>query len=449
MCGINVATGWYYDKVDRMNEATKHRGVSQAVYSNGEQAIGIGHVRLPIQGLGRVGDQPIFIGDHVFAFVGEFLNYKEKEPMAKTDGPTAARAYLEEGPIGLSRFDGFWSMVHFDKERGVLRVIQDPIGKKPTYFHVSGEGLIISSELKGLMAVHEFEDDELNLSATLKFGYCPDNTTPLKSVRRIPGGCVLEYSIRDNSICIWPYVLIEPEAGNLRELMTTAVRNRLVSDVPVSLLLSGGLDSTIVYQLTKELTTDFTVFHVDNEEAEYLNYLDFPSSVKVIPVSLDNPTDLGTILRANEGPSDMGSVIPQYELAKAIRRHGLDVAISGDGADELFGGYKRASEYDSQYSDIFHELPSYHLPRLDKLMMAHTIELRCPFLSIPVIQHAMTIPHRHRTCKQVLKEVFADIVPKAIRDRVKEPLRHSEARKSKADWRNTLNDEWRKIRERM
>ncbi len=142
---------------------------------------------------------------------------------------------------------------------------------------------------------------------------------------------------------------------------------------------------------------------------------------------------------------DLGSVLPQYALSCAIKREGYNVVLSGDGADELFGGYGRARIYDSQYSDIFHELVYYHLPRLDKLMMANTIELRCPFLSRDVIQGALSVNYKQRTEKQFLKKIFQDIVPRPILERKKEPLKIADLRgKDKMNYRLDLINLFRK-----
>jgi hypothetical protein len=97
--------------------------------------------------------------------------------------------------------------------------------------------------------------------------------------------------------------------------------------------------------------------------------------------------------------------------------------MTGDGADEVFGGYRRASEYDSQWSDVFCELPYYHLPRLDRVMMRETIELRSPFLAPAVVAHGLSLPRELRTQKQALKRAFKGLVPDRIINRPKHPLK--------------------------
>jgi asparagine synthase (glutamine-hydrolysing) len=234
---------------------------------------------------------------------------------------------------------------------------------------------------------------------------------------------------------------LKPTPGDFLKILTESIQNRLVSDIPISLLLSGGIDSTIVFEIMKKFTKDFTVFHVENDEAEYLNHLDF-KGIKLKQITLEE-TNINEAMYWNETPVDLGSVIPQLALSKAIKKQGINVAISGDGADEIFGGYKRSFDYDSQQSDIFEELIYYHLPRLDKLMMASTVELRSPFLSKSVIEYGLSIPYEWRIDKNGLKHMFKNVVPKYIIERKKEPLRIKGMRENKIKWRQLCIDTFR------
>jgi len=117
-------------------------------------------------------------------------------------------------------------------------------------------------------------------------------------------------------------------------------------------------------------------------------------------------------------------------MARKLRELGFYAVMTGDGADELFGGYRRSKEYDSQYSDVFCELPFYHLPKLDRTMMEQTIELRAPFLAPKVIKYALNLPYEYRQGEKVeLKRYFKHIVPQPILDRDKHPLKTDAIRK--------------------
>jgi asparagine synthetase B (glutamine-hydrolysing) len=148
--------------------------------------------------------------------------------------------------------------------------------------------------------------------------------------------------------------------------------------------------------------------------------------------------------RWNESPVDLGSVVPQYLLFDAIKKGtNTRIVLSGDGADELFGGYKRIHEYDSQKSDIFHELTHYHLPRLDKMSMAHTLELRNPFLNLEIVSFALGLKKEWRTDKKILKETFRGLIPDAIIDRKKHPLKNEKIVKTPDEYRQEALDRFR------
>jgi asparagine synthase (glutamine-hydrolysing) len=207
--------------------------------------------------------------------------------------------------------------------------------------------------------------------------------------------------------------------------------------------LSGGLDSSIIYAISKEMMgKDVTTFTIDNAEDQ--KYVSMLNPVNLEFLNFGNVTE-EKVLQANEGPVDLGSMEAQYLIGEAIRAKGFDVALSGDGADELFGGYRRITKYDSQKSDVWSELVNYHLPRLDKMMMQHTVELRSPFLARPVVESALGLPYEWRTNKNILKYAFEDILPEEILNRKKEPLKIEGVRTDKEGHSLRLVEEWLKL----
>lgn len=421
MCGISLCFG--EANVELMNAMLDHRGIRSATHRLTDNMY-LGHVRLPIQGLSEQDDHPIIYKGLTGAFVGEIFNFRELSASASSDLQVMLMMVKLVGADAFHHFDGFWSAIIYDKFNNLIHVYTDPLAKKPLYMR--SDPFAISSEIKALLPLGPNSFDEVYFSAVAKWGYCPTEQTPFMGITKIPAGTHLLINDSGEVVAAEIYMTLGGSHNheNLASKLKDAVSNRTVSDVPISLLMSGGLDSTIIYELLKECTEEITIFHIDNDESKYLEYVDFRSADKLVELKLDTDYELDKVLWHNDGPVDLGSMIPQFQLAGEIKKHGFNVCLSGDGADELFGGYKRSMEYDSQYSDIYHEIIHYHLPRLDKMMMAHTVELRCPFLSWPVINCALNTPYRDRRGKQILKDTFRGTVPGPIIDRVKQPLRH-------------------------
>lgn len=150
-----------------------------------------------------------------------------------------------------------------------------------------------------------------------------------------------------------------------------------------------------------------------------------------------NPPSLCEAVTVMQTPMDLGSLVPQVQLAQALEGK-TRVVITGDGADELFGGYTRSRAYDSQYADTFLELPYYHLPRLDRVLMRSTIELRSPFLAPGIVRLALGLPREMRIDKAFLKLCAKGIVPDEIIDRPKHPLKTQAVITGKETYREQL-----------
>jgi len=422
-----------------MNETLRHRGIRSSYKKLNDNDLYLGHTRLPIQGVDKRYDQPSVYGNYTAAMVGELFNFRAMDPSARTDLSVLMDQYSMNGSNVFMNFDGFWSVIIYNEFTGYTDIFTDHLAKKPLYYRT--DLCAFASEIKALTVLGENTFDKTYFSAVAKWGYCPEDRTPFSEIKKLPGGAHIQLNSMGYVINSKSYLSLLPSpSASLELIMEDAVRNRLVSDVPVSLLMSGGLDSTIIYYLMRKHTDSMTIFHIDNDEAEYLNYIDFRPQDKLISLSIDDTLyDTDEVLWHNDGPVDLGSLMPQYLLAKEIKKHGFNVCLSGDGADELFGGYKRITEYDSQYSDIFHELAYYHLPRLDKMMMAHTIELRSPFLAHYVIEHALSMKYEDRINKIGLKEAFKHIVPEEIVNRKKKPLRY------RTDWRHDLIKQYKDL----
>jgi asparagine synthase (glutamine-hydrolysing) len=226
-----------------------------------------------------------------------------------------------------------------------------------------------------------------------------------------------------------------------------STKNRLLSlDYPISIMLSGGLDSSIIGGLLLKLGADVSWYTINNgPDNEYVRECENYWGIKVnelnYSMDMDDEKLNDIYFKWNESPVDMGSVVPQYLLFEAIKKGtNTRIVLSGDGADEMFGGYRRIDEYDSQQSDIFHELTYYHLPRLDKMSMAHTLELRNPFLNLDLVQLALELPLEYRKHKTILKKAFKGLIPDSVIERKKHPLKNEKIVKDPMEYRKEAID---------
>jgi asparagine synthase (glutamine-hydrolysing) len=378
------------------------------------------HVALPFVNLDpEVATQPLTGFATPSLFVGEVFNY---DTLFATDGDYVNHVFHNEGLDGFHRFDGFWSFI--TKVNGSLIGVTDYLAQKPLYYRTDQEAM--ASEIDVLRELGPTTLDEVFISNTMKWGYSPDPRTPYNEIKQVPPGCyVYEGQIYE----YWDWKKVG--YGDLHSDMRTAVERRLGGQRDLSVLLSGGLDSTIIYGILQELGRDVTAIHVDNGEESFAGLV----SNDFVSVSLDSVTDEESVA-IHQSPVDLGSVKPQIAMARKLAELGFHCVLTGDGADELFGGYNRAKEYDSQGSDVFAELPYYHLPKLDRTMMRSTIELRAPFLAPYIVKRALETPYSDRNGeKKVLKRAFADIVPQEILDRDKHPLKTDKIRKNPLDQR--------------
>jgi len=387
-----------------------YRGLENYIGYRDWQGFTFAHTSLPFVNL-----DPLFaIQPNTYSvpglFVGEVFNY---DTDYASDVEYVHNAFHNHGTDCFHDFDGFWTYVTMIDNH--LFGMTDFLGIKPLYYRTDVEAM--ASEIEVLKLFGKVTLDETFMSNTMKWGYSPDPRTPYNEIKQVPPG---HYVHKGQVHSYWNWDKVE--YGDLYQDMKRSVSARLGGQREVSILLSGGLDSSIIYGLLKELGRDVTTIHVDNHEKDFAHLV----SSSLVDVTLDEVSDLDAV-RIHQSPVDLGSVKPQIAMARKLRELGFHAVLTGDGADELFGGYRRAKEYDSQYSDIFCELPYYHLPKLDRTMMRSTIELRAPFLAPYIVKHALKTPYILRDGeKKVLKETFKDIVPKEIIDRDKHPLKTKE-----------------------
>lgn len=380
------------------------------------------HRRLPIVGLDTTNDQPMVRGRWIIAFVGEVLDFRERNPSYECDAQLVADLWDDIGPHCLTDRDGFWHVIAYDTVTGHLHLLADYLAQKPLYYRTDFGAC--ASEPVACARMGRTHFDDVYFSSIAKWGYCPEPwRTPFQQVRRLLPGehVVLDEAGQFCSDIIDP---LRPRHITVAELKTeieSAVKRRVESsDVPVACLLSGGLDSSIVYTLARRYR-EIRPYYVRGDE-EDLFERGMVERVAKSPVTEVKWTDVSDeeALGMMQEPIDLGSLVPQCALSAAVKEV---VCLTGDGADELFGGYGRAQRFDSQGSDIFHELVCWHLPRLDRVMMNSLIEVRSPFLARRVVEAAMALPREMRIGKKVLREMFLGDLPKDVIYQKKKPLR--------------------------
>jgi len=412
MCGI------YLGRKNSYNGKLKHRGIK--TYLKNNKVYDIYHEHLPIQSV--LGFNPILeIDDMIILFNGELFadDYDNDLNFIKD--------LFSSTPFNLAietifHTDGFYSFIIIKGTK--IYAFTDPLGKKQLYYSHQG----IGSELR---VFHDRKVDLITLSNIEKFGYNHDHRTVLSDVKRIVPNSVYVFDKAFHIVSVIEDLYIfTPKKGHLYDLIDKAVKNRCKSKVDKALLLSGGLDSSIVFHHIDE---KIQTYCVDNgSDLDYARLID--QNVESISLDINNEA-----LKAMEMPIDLGSMYPQFSLFSKIKE---TVVLSGDGADEAFGGYKRQHQYDAQYSDIFCEIPYYHNLRLDRMSMFFTKELRSPFLSLPVIEFSLTLSHKERIEKKFLRELYYNVLPKEIIERSKEALKIEEIRTDPIEQRKKLIKEW-------
>ena len=386
MCGICGVlsldeTGPDVGLVREMAGSLVHRGPDgDGFYA--DSAIAIGHRRLSIIDL-ATGDQPIFNEDRSVAIVfnGEIYNYRElREDLIKkghrfrTSGDTEVIVHLyeEKGIDCVRDLNGMFAFAVWDAPRQQLFLARDQMGEKPLYYTMAGHQFLFASELKALTrsdAVSR-EIEPAALDDYLAYGYVPAPRTIYRSVFKLPAAHRMLVTGGRMSVSRywypWPETRLDVTEGEaLRELMrllTDTIRLRLRSDVPVGAFLSGGIDSSLVVALAAQHNPRLQTFSVrikelGFDESPYARMVAqrFHTDHHEIEVDVPQLDELPLLVKQFDEPFADPSAVPTYYVTRAASRH-LKVCLSGDGGDELFGGY-------SQYRRNWIELGLDLLPR--------------------------------------------------------------------------------------
>lgn len=351
-----------------MCDFMRHRGPDgHGVWADGP--VGFGHLRLSIIDLSPAGAQPMASVDGrlMLTFNGEIYNFQElrRELEARghafrshTDSEVILAAYREYGDACLQRFVGMFAFALWDGSRRRVLIARDRVGKKPLFYRVDRDGLSFVSEVRAFFGEPSFEPtvDPQAISDYLGLQYVPAPQSAFAGVHKLPPGhCLI---VEDDQYRVERYWalryqpklrLSEDDAVDaVQEALDRAVKDRLVSDVPLGAFLSGGIDSgTVVALMAQHSSQPVRTFSIGFPEERY-NELPaarivaerYGTQHEEFVVEPDAISILPRLVWHYGEPYADSSALPTYYLAQMTRRH-VTVALNGDGGDESFGGYTR------------------------------------------------------------------------------------------------------------
>ena len=387
------------EQIQRMCHAISHRGPDdEGVYlktvtdPRGRRiSIGLGHKRLSIIDLSEYGHQPMSNEDGTvwIVFNGEIYNYKtlrsdleQKGHVFKSNSDTEVilHLYEENGFEAAARLNGMFAFAIWDERRGRLWLCRDRIGIKPLVYYWDGRNLAFASEIKSLLALPEIHKamDTKALELYLAFSYVPAPYTIYKGIRKLePGHSLVVEDGRIENRKFWevpvqsaPQETFKPIAEGVNhyknilfDTLSDAVTSRMIADVPLGAFLSGGIDSSIIVALmARHSARPVKTFSIGFKDAAMFDETRYAREVATLYqtdhhefklMESDMIDVLDNVMGAFDEPFADSSAIPTYIVSKYTRQH-VTVALSGDGGDELFAGYRSylGEHWSSRYLKI-------------------------------------------------------------------------------------------------
>ncbi len=377
MCGI---AGCYQQPdgqklTDVMTDRIAHRGPdASGVWSHGDDRVSVqlGHRRLSIIDLSAAADQPLSKHGLTLVYNGELYNFRElRAELARggasfvttSDTEVVLEAWRLWGAGALSRFRGMFAFALADETTGELVLARDPLGIKPLYYLPRGNGLLFASELKALVAAvgPELRIEPGALVASMLYYWVPEQFCAIEGVRKLPAGswARIRPDGRMHLEHYWRIAEVAEQAAgdpapDLGRVIEDSVAAHLVADVPVSSFLSGGLDSSIItvlaHRAAQEIDAYTITFRPEDQRLEampddavYARKVAAQYGVKLheIEISPDIVELLPRMVDALDEPIGDPAAINTLLMCQAARERGVKVILSGMGADELFGGYRK------------------------------------------------------------------------------------------------------------
>jgi asparagine synthase (glutamine-hydrolysing) len=527
-------------RIQEITRSITHRGPDQQGVWESQQ-VSLGAVRLKIIDLNH-GEQPMLSddGDTVLVFNGEIYNNAELRGQLEDlghrfhsycDTETVLRAFLEWDTAAFAKLRGMFAAALWIQSKRRLVLVRDRMGIKPLYFAKQNGNIYFGSEVKTILPHPEISRkiNRLSLDRFLSLNYTPGSQTMIEGIERLPPGNFLEWGDGKSSISAYWTLEFRPDSrldlesakGELDRLLRSSVREHLISDVPLGVWSSGGLDSSTILHYAAEgakLKTFSISFHGrEFDESQY--FREIAEKYQTDHHEFDLNADMGIedaveeLAHYSDDPMADAGAIPVWFLSRMCRAE-VTVALSGDGADELFGGYntyladgyakklrmvplamrklaarmtgllpvsdnKIGLDYkitrmlngslldpveahffwngtfssaekrellldpieqpqlvlpggDFLWLDQLTYLPDDILHKCDRMSMAHSLEVRPPFLDHRIVEFAATLPDnlkiRGGKLKFILRELMKDRLPHSVLTRKKEgfdiPVHH-------------------------
>jgi asparagine synthase (glutamine-hydrolysing) len=510
MCGVFGIVKKGEDEISdyemsAMHKAQIHRGPDHFGYFN-NKGVFLGNNRLSIIDLEN-GNQPFYSDDKKIAVLqnGEIFNYVELQSELKglgvnfqTDSDTEVilRLFEKFGISMLEKLNGMFSITIFDKKNNKLYLIRDRFGQKPLFYFEDNNKFIYSSEIKSILELGVSTSvNEKALVSFLKYNFVAGKETIFKSIYNVDPGNYIELNLKDNTYREVKWWNAETEVEKISSLLTKdnrielirdtiidSIRIRMRSDVEYSAFLSGGIDSSIIVsQMNKITTNKFNTFTIGFgnskfDESKIANEVAMQMNVNHRCENFnDNILDYWSeVLKFTEQPHGDVSFIPMYLLSKFASEKDR-VVLTGDGADELFGGYNKyfeirddsdletqfiesstlfsdteikmllggqisssvnvireliqndsllsnsvleGNQNKSMYLDTIFLLPYNNLIKPDRMGMAHSIELRSPFMDYRNVALAFALKAEDKiannTSKYIIRQAFKEDIPESV-----------------------------------
>lgn len=387
MCGISGIAGKRLDAeslhraIERMAASLRHRGPDGTdIRCFGppsiSEMVALAHNRLAIIDVSDAGREPMSNEDGSvwLVFNGEIYNFRDLRSRLEsrghrfhshTDAEVILHLYEESGPACVKELNGIFAFAILDLKRDLLFLARDPIGVKPLFYAATGEHFLFGSEIKAILA-SSLVSRAVNWQAAsdfFTFLCVPGPETIFEGIFRLPPAHALTVRLRDHSISVARYwdIARQPETeaasydaikSQLREKLAASVQRQLVSDVPIGIFLSGGIDSTIVAGLAKREKPDVETYTLGfpgrgyefYNEAEAGRAVSRHLGTKHFELSLEAPDlhEIVDLVECSDQPFANPTTLLMHQLSKKAREH-ITVALCGAGGDELFAGYPRSS----------------------------------------------------------------------------------------------------------